>query len=234
MMSYQSKKNILKDIGQKELLDIFDNYKPKYKQLNEIRRLKSTGEVVSVSSVVRSRAIGDVDMQSWKERAEIGLKELNSIKWDKPEIDKNIRLVLSQYDELDPDDDESEIVLNKKIKMYEAMLEELQRPTIRRASRMSGRVTFNEANHIRWRAGRLTITVADYMRFLIFGHLPFTENDRHFSIDSRRRFYVSIIDVAENGWGNAPKVAECPNCARYAHENKELRDKLTRLQKMTR
>lgn len=114
------------------------------------------------------------------------------------------------------------------------MLVELGRPTIRRSSRMSGRLTFNEANLIRWRAGRLTITVADYMRFLIFGYLPFSENDRHLSIDSRRRFYVAILDVIQNGWGNPPKVEECPNCARYTHENQQLREKLERLRHLSK
>lgn len=257
LLSYEARKEILKDIGQKELLKIFDDYKPAYKPItrkkspldqqislgisieekediaNEVNRIKRTGEKVTISSLVRSRAIGEIDFETWRERAEIGLKELNSLKWDKDEINKKLRQYYSRFDEIEEDDDESELVLSKKIKEHEAMLEELDRPTIRRSARMSGRVTFNEANLIRWRAGRLTITVADYMRFLIFGYIPFTENDRHLSIKARRRFYVAILDVVENGWGEVPEVEDCPNCARYSHENQELRKKLDRLRSLS-
>ena len=258
LLSYEARKEILKDLGQEELLRIFDNYKPRYKPMNrkkspldqqislgiskqekekivkEMKRIRESGGKTSISAFVRSRAVGDIDIGEWRERAEIALKELNSLKWNKNEIEKQLRQLYSQYDDVETDDDESDIVLNGKIKQYKAMLKELQRPTIRRSSRMSGRVTFNEANLIRWRAGRLTITVADYMRFLIFGYLPFTENDRHLSIEARRRFYVAILDISQNGWGSPPKVEECPNCARYAHENKELRSKLERLRKLSK
>lgn len=258
LVSYEARKEILKDIGQKNLLKIFDNYKPSYKPItrkkspldqqislgiskeeraviaNEIKKIKKSGEKMTISSLVRSRAVGDVDIAAWRERAESGLKELNSLKWNRTQIEKNLRQFYSEYDEMDNDDDETATVLHNKIKEHEAMKKELSRPTVRRSSRMSGRVTFNEANVIRWRAGRLTITVADYMRFLIFGHLPFSENDRHLSIQAKRRFYISIIDVATNGWGEPPEVEECPNCARYAHENRELKAKLERLQKMAK
>lgn len=258
MLSYNARKDILKKIGQKDLLKLFDDYKPKYKPVTrkkspldqqislgiskaekdtiakEIKSIKGTGEQVTISSLVRSRAIGEIDLEEWRERAVIGLKELDSLKWNKSSIEKKLRQAYGQFDEIEDDDEETPLVLNRKIKQYEAMLEELSRPTIRRSSRMSGRVTFNEANLIRWRAGRLTITVADYMRFMIFGYLPFSENDRHFSIDARRRFYVAIIDVVNNGWGEPPEVEECENCVRYANENRELREKLERLRKFSR
>lgn len=258
LVSYEARKEILKDLGQKELLKIFDNYKPNYKPIqrkqspldqqislgitkeekkmisDEIKVMKKAGENITISALVRSRAIGNVDLASWRERAETGLKELNSLKWNRAEIDKELRRLYAQYDEMDDDDDETASYLHRKIKEHEGMRSELDRPTVRRSSRMSGRVTFNEANVIRWRAGRLTITVADYMRFLIFGHSPFTESDRHLSIDARRRFYVAILDVSENGWGQPPEIEECPNCARYAHENKELKAKLERLKKMSK
>lgn len=258
LMSYEARKEILKDLGQKELLKIFDDYKPSYKPItrkkspldqqislgiskeerkaisDEIKQIKKSGEKMTISSLVRSRAVSDIDIASWRERAETGLQELNSLKWNKVEIDKKLRQIYSEYDEMENDDDETASVLHNKIKQLEAMKRELARPTVRRNSRMSGRVTFNEANTIRWRAGRLTLTVADYMRFLIFGHLPFSENDRHLSMQAKRRFYISIIDVANNGWGEPPEIEECPNCARYAHENKELKAKLERLKKLSK
>lgn len=258
LLSYNARKEILKRLGQKELLQIFDDYKPSYSPIvqkkspldqqislgiskeekkaiaEEIRKIRGSGERTTVSSLVRTRAISDIDIAAWRENAENGLKELNSLKWNKQELSKELRHLYGQYDEMEDDDDETAIVLNKRIKDYENMIKEIDRPTLRRSSRMSGRVTFNEANLIRWRAGRLTLTVADYMRFLIFGYLPFTENDRHLSLKARRRFYIAAIDVAENGWGNPPKAEECPNCARYAHENQELRKKLERLRAMSK
>lgn len=256
LLSYEARKEILKKIGQKDLLKIFDNYKPKYRPVykkqspldqqislgvskserqiiaNEIKEIKKTNSKATISALIRSRAIGEVDLESWREKAIIGLKELNSIKWDKSKIEKKLRQTYKQFDNI-VEDEESAMVLNKKIKLYEARIKELSRPTIRRSSRMSGRLTFSEANLVRWRAGRLTITVADYMRFLIFGYLPFTENDRHLSIDARRRFYISILDVSKNGWGAPAEIEECPNCARYAYENRELRSKLERLRKLS-
>lgn len=258
LISYKTRKEILEDLGQKELLEIFDGYKPTYKPIEQkkspldqqislgisteerkkisedIKKMKLGGEKTTVSSLVRSRAVSDVDLAEWRERAEKGLKELNSLKWNREEISKKLRACYVQYDSMEDDDSETAIVLNLKIKELEAMKKELARPTARRSARMSGRVTFNEANIIRWRAGRLTLTVADYMRFLVFGHLPFTESDRHLSIDARRRFYVAIIDISKNGWGKPPEIEECPNCSRYAYENKELRAKLERLQKMSK
>ncbi len=258
LLSYEARKEILKKIGQEDLLKVFDGYKPKYNPISrkkspldqqislgisneerkaiatEMKVIKKTGEKVTISSLVRSRAVGEIDTEAWRERATLGLKELSSMKWNKPSIETKLRQAYSQFDSMEDDDGESALVLNKQIKVFEAMVKEIERPTLRRSSRMSGRVTFNEANLIRWRAGRLTITVADYMRFLIFGYLPFTENDRHLSIEARKRFYVSVLDVVKNGWGNPPEVEECPNCARYAHENKELREKLERLRKLSR
>lgn len=258
LLSYEARKEILKKIGQEDLLKIFDDYKPKYKPINrkkspldqqislgiskderimianEIKAIKKTGEKITISSLVRSRTISEIDLEEWREKAMVGLKELNSTKWNKGAIEQKLRQAYSQLDDLENDDEETSIVLNKKIKEYEMMITELDRDTIRRSSKMSGRVTFNEANLIRWRAGRLTITVADYMRFLIFGYLPFSENDRHLSIDARRRFYIAILDVVKNGWGTPPEVEECPNCARYAYENQELREKLERLRKLSK
>lgn len=253
LLSYEARKEILNRIGQNDLMNIFDNYKPTYTPIHqkkspldqqislgiskdekkaiaeEVKILKSAGDKTTISALVRSRAVSEIDMESWRERAELGLKDLNSIKWNKEELSKNLKILYGEYDDMEDDDDETAMVVNKKIKETEAMIKEIDRPTLRRSSRMSGRVTFNEANLIRWRAGRLTLTVADYMRFLIFGYLPFSESDRHLSVKARRRFYISVIDVSENGWGTPPTIEECPNCARYADENKELRAKLDRL-----
>jgi len=124
LLSYEARKEILKKIGQEDLLKIFDNYKPNYKPIqkkkspldqqislgiskeerkiiaNEIKEIKRTGEKVTISSLVRSRAISEIDLEAWRERAKIGLKELNSLKWNKSEIEKKLRQCYSQFDEM--------------------------------------------------------------------------------------------------------------------------------------
>ena len=77
ILSYNARKQILKDLGQEELLKIFDNYKPSYKPIRqkkspldqqisigiskderkaiaeELKKIKNTGEKVTISSLVR-------------------------------------------------------------------------------------------------------------------------------------------------------------------------------------
>ena len=116
----------------------------------------------------------------------------------------------------------------------EQKLNSLKKQNRKRGYRVSTRVTYEEANTIRWRAARLSITVPDYMRYVIFGYLPFTDADYNLSLEARKRFYVSIIDVYKNGWGEIPEVNECPNCARYKHEIEVLRDKVSRYEMLLR
>ena len=98
-----------------------------------------------------------------------------------------------------------------------------------RKYRLTGRVTTNEVNTIRWRAARLSLTVSDYMRFLLFDYMPFSGEDGHLSTDSRKKFYISIIDVARNGWGEPPQVEDCHDCARYKEEISKLNEVIRNL-----
>lgn len=254
LLSLEEKNSIIEEYGQTDLAKLFKDYRPNYKPLyqksnpldqkiavgitgeekelitNELYQIRRHDSKTSLSSVVRSRATGDIDIMTWRERAVIGLQELSRDEYNRVEVRKNVKKYLTLFD--NAEDEEDEYSHNLSLIHWQNALEELSRPTERRGFRMSGRVTFNEANHIRWRAGRLTLTVADYMRFLIFGYEPFTDGDRHMSIDARRRFYISIIDVADNGWRDAPQIEECPNCTRYAKENKELQDKLRRISEL--
>lgn len=253
LMNLDNKKEIADELGQSDLIKLFENYKPTYKPIVqkkspldqqisigitklekdkiqfEIDEMRKAGEKVTISSVVRSRAIGEIDIQSWKEHAEEGLRELEGDGWNLSEINNRINKIEKLIADVDNVTDE--IALRKELEGLKLHKEELEKPIPKKSSRMSGRVTFNEANHIRWRASRLTLTVADYMRFMIFGYHPFSDEDRHLSIDSRKRFYLAVIDVANNGWGNPPHIEECPNCARYAQEVQELRKKLERMKK---
>ena len=137
-------------------------------------------------------------------------------------------------DSEDDSRDEDMLYYKTQLDETEQKINSLKKQNRKRGYRVSTRVTYEEANTIRWRAARLSITVPDYMRYVIFGYLPFTDADYNLSLEARKRFYVSIIDVYKNGWGEIPEVNECPNCARYKHEVEVLRDKVARYEMLLR
>lgn len=261
ILDLEAKKKLLHDIHQEDLLDLFKkDYKSTYKPItqkksaldqsvgiaittkekeflqNEMKLIKRAGNGgrVSLSSVMRHRVLVEPDIQEWKERAKAGLKEFDGPDWNKAKLTRQRNKANDQLDNLPMDDKESRIILTKQLTELNAKLAQLQKPNIKRNYRLRGRVTFNEANTIRWRAGRLNITVADYMRMLIFGYLPFSDDDKTMSFETRKRFYVSILDVAINGWGNPPQQEVCPDCLRYQAEIRDLKEKLNRLTKYAR
>lgn len=254
VLDLESKKKLLKEIQQDDLLELFKkNYKSGYTPIKqkrvaldqsvaiaitadekeiltkEIVAIKRTGGKVTLSSVMRSRVLVDVDLLQWKESALAGLKELNGPDWNKRTIVRDRDKYTSQLDKLPHDDFESQKLLMARLGECNRKLRQLDKPNIKRGYRLRGRVTFNEANTIRWRAARLSLTVADYMRFLIFDYNPFSEDDKTLSVEDRKRFYVSVLDVAANGWGAPPEQESCPNCVRYIDEINELKGKVARL-----
>lgn len=250
----EAKKQLLKEIEREDLIDLFKkNYKSNYTPIrqkkvaldqsvaiaitseereilmSEIMKIKKTGGRVTLSSVMRNRVLVDVDLMAWREKALKGLEELNGPDWNKRKITKERDDYSKKMDKIPLDDSESRKLVMSRISECNRRLAMLEKPTVKRSYRLRGRVTFNEANIIRWRAARLSLTVADYMRFLIFDYMPFTDDDKTMSVDSRKRFYISILDVAANGWGTMPEVESCPNCVRHIEEIKELKAKLERL-----
>lgn len=255
ILSLEDKKALLKEMKQEELLTLFKkNYNSTYKPIKqkkvaldqqvsiaitteekeillaEMAEIKKTGGKVTLSSVMRSRVMVDIDLIEWRGRASEGLKELNGPNWNKRAITRELEKYMKSYDNLPLDDMESRKIHTYKIADCNRKLKQLEKPNIKRSYKLKGRVTFNEANIIRWRAGRLNITVADYMRFMIFGYLPFSKDDKTLSVETRKRFYISILDVAHNGWGEPPQSESCPNCLRYIEEINELKEKIKRLQ----
>lgn len=254
ILTYEQKKALLKEYEHEDMIGLFKQYKPTYKPLvqkksaldqrlavgitefekdtllNDIAILKKSGEPITRSSYVRNKVTSDIDIEMWAEHALKGLKELSSDDWDKQKVLKKLNNKIV-YLEVMEDDEEEEYIIRKEIAHLEHRLAVLGKPTVRRGFRLSGRVTFNEANFIRWKAARLTLTVADYMRFLLFGYVPFDgENDTHLSIDARKRFYISVIDVSRNGWGQPPTIENCKECVRLQQEISVLKEKLKRLQ----
>lgn len=263
ILSIKEKEKILEEIHQKDLIDLFKKgFKPQYKrveskktildqqisiaidtdeknmialELNEIRKVANK---TSLASFIRSRSLATFDIAEWYQQAIEGLEELSSESWNPKNLQNERKRFIKLLDDLEDSEDDSrdEDMLYYKTQLDECeqKLNSLKKQNRKRGYRVSTRVTYEEANTIRWRAARLSITVPDYMRYVIFGYLPFTDADYNLSLEARKRFYVSIIDVYKNGWGEIPEVNECPNCARYKHEIEVLRGKVSRYEMLLR
>lgn len=257
ILSIKEKEKILEEIHQKDLIDLFKKgFKPQYKrveskktildqqisiaidtdeknmialELNEIRKVANK---TSLASFIRSRSLATFDIAEWYQQALEGLEELSSDSWNPKTLQNERKQYIKLLDDLEDSEDDSRdedmLFYKTRLDETEQKINSLKKQNRKRGYRVSTRVTYEEANTIRWRAARLSITVPDYMRYVIFGYLPFTDADYNLSLEARKRFYVSIIDVYKNGWGEIPEVNECPNCARYKHEIEVLRDKVAR------
>lgn len=263
ILSIKEKEKILEEIHQKDLIDLFKKgFKPQYKrveskktildqqisiaidtdeknmialELNEIRKIANK---TSLASFIRSRSLATFDIAEWYQQALEGLEELSSDSWNPKTLQNERKQYIKLLDDLEDSEDDSRdedmLFYKTRLDETEQKINSLKKQNRKRGYRVSTRVTYEEANTIRWRAARLSITVPDYMRYVIFGYLPFTDADYNLSLEARKRFYVSIIDVYKNGWGEIPEVNECPNCARYKHEIEVLRDKVARYELLLR
>lgn len=263
ILSIKEKEKILEEIHQKDLIDLFKKgFKPQYKrveskktildqqisiaidtdeknmialELNEIRKVANK---TSLASFIRSRSLATFDIAEWYKQALEGLEELSSDSWNPKTLQNERKQYIKLLDDLEDSEDDSRdedmLFYKTRLDETEQKINSLKKQNRKRGYRVSTRVTYEEANTIRWRAARLSITVPDYMRYVIFGYLPFTDADYNLSLEARKRFYVSIIDVYKNGWGEIPEVNECPNCARYKHEIEVLRDKVARYELLLR
>lgn len=253
-LKLENKQSILASLGQENLMKLFQN-QPKFKPIepkkialdqqiaitlseNEKQRLiqdreriRELGKLPSISSYIRKKILLQLDIEQWREFAEQGLKNLDNSDTESKTLQKQkIRLInsIDQLDDIVKSDIDTEEIdrLKKELEEIENRLMLLKSTKQeKRIYRLSGNITFNEANFVRWRAARLSLSLADYIRFILFDYQP-TIDDNHMSVESRKRFYVSILEVAQNGWGNPPVVNECPNCARYLDDIKKLQKQI--------
>lgn len=253
-LKLENKQNILAGIGQQGLIKLFQN-QPKFKPIepkkialdqqiaitlsenekqqliHDRERIRELGKLPSISSYIRKKILLQLDIEQWRTLAEQGLKNLSNSDTESKALQKQkIRLInsIDQLDDIVKDDINTEEInkLKKELEEIENRLMLLKSTKQeKRIYRLSGNITFNEANFVRWRAARLSLSLADYIRFILFDYQP-TVDDNHMSVESRKRFYVSILEVAQNGWGNPPVVNECPNCARYLDDIKKLQEQI--------
>lgn len=255
-MTVESKLALLKKYGREELADLFrDEWKPRKSpakkrgapldqrvtitvtdaeraSLNaEIEKIKSIGDKTSMAEIIRSRAIGSVDAQRWKSLAEEGLKELDEIEKNKSTLEAE---KAGMYEVMDEEEDPDEAFFHqKKIDEIKHKLSKLVAQNVKRNNRLSGRMSTAEAETVKWRAQRLCISASDFLRMMIFALEPNSHADSHMSLDAKRRFYISIIDVADNGWGTPPKIYHCSQCMNYVDVIRDLRSEIDKLRKFT-
>lgn len=253
-LKLENKQSILAGLGQENLMKLFQNqpkFKPiepkkialdqqiaitlseneKQKLIQDRERIRELGKLPSISSYIRKKILLQLDIEQWREFAKQGLKNLDNSDTESKTLQKQkIRLInsIDQLDDIVKSDIDTEEIdrLKKELEEIENRLMLLKSTKQeKRIYRLSGNITFNEANFVRWRAARLSLSLADYIRFILFDYQP-TIDDNHMSVESRKRFYVSILEVAQNGWGNPPVVNECPNCARYLDDIKKLQEQI--------
>jgi hypothetical protein len=196
--------------------------------LHNLGETNSTGTKTTASSLVRSKAMGSIDVHRWREIAENALKELNQLSDSQPSLIKEQKQLRYSLEE---EDDEEQIgMTERRLAAINLELARLIAKGEPRRVRLSGRLSMAESELIKWRASRLYISISDYLRFLIFDNLPNSPADAHLALNSRRRFYISVIDVANNGWGDPPSVAQCSQCTNYLEEVGKLRDRISQLE----
>lgn len=258
-LKLENKRNILAGIGQQNLINLFQN-QPKFKPIepkklaldqqvaitlsenekerliNDRDKIQELGKLPSISSYIRKKIVLPLDIEEWRAFAEQGLKDLNNSDTESKSLSKQKLKLINAIDLLDDitnvDKDTQEVEkLKQELQQVEERLSLLKSTKQeKRIYKLTGNITFNEANFVRWRAARLSIPVADFIRFTLFDYQP-TIDDNHMSVDARKRFYISILDVCDNGWGKPPVVNECPNCARYLADIKRLQQQIEYLQK---
>ena len=258
ILSLQSKQQILKELQQEDLLELFKTkyvksiYTPpklrktpldqhiaiainkEEKELlkSTLLEIKKAGPGISISSYIRNQSVLPIDLEVWKDRALEGLQKLATDDYNKDALMKKRRQYIKMIDHADDDAEEDLFFYRKKLQEVDNRLAEVTKKSSKRTFKLNGRVTFQEASDIRWKAARLSLSVADYLRFLIFGYEPFSIADNHLSVDSRKRFYISILDIHNTGWGQPPQQETCPNCLRYMKEVQILKEQLARFQKL--
>lgn len=250
-MSVKDKLEVLEEIGRNDLVDLFKGWKPRTSNRkkrgapldqrisitvtsgerisldSELKSVKSAGEKITMSQFIRNRALGSVDINGWRDIAVNALSELDNIAKNQVEIRKRKRVLAGLAEE--EDDSEQLALLNQEIAVINTRLEKIVAQNEKRSNRLSGRMSMAESETIKWRAQRLCISSSDYLRMMIFDLSPDSSSDSHMSLDAKRRFYISILDVSNSGWGEPPTIYQCSQCENYMDEIRRLRDEVEQL-----
>lgn len=248
-MDMDSKLRLLKRYGREDLADLFkEEWQPrrsparkksapldqrvtitvtddeKESLMNEVEKIKSIGSKTSMAEIIRSRTVGAVDIQQWKNIAEKALKDLDDIESNKTAREARRGALTEMMD--DEDDEDQAFFYQGEINKINEDLAKLVAQSVKRSNRLSGRMSTAESETIKYRAQRLCISASDFLRMMVFALEPDSHADAHMSLDAKRRFYISIIDVAENGWGTPSTVYHCSQCENYVETIRNLTEEL--------
>lgn len=250
-LSLEEKVAALKTFGDESMIEVFKDWSParynyrkksapldqrisvavtsadKERLLKELADLKKAGEKISMSQYIRNKATGNIDLGEWREAAESALRDISHLKANYKEMKKEKAGLQAVIE--DEEDEEAITVARMRIGEIDEYLNLLKSNKIKRGIRLAGRTTFAEREIIVWRAQRLSLNISDYLRFAVFNYLPNSEADAHLPLESRQRFYISVLEVAENGFGTPPSSATCSNCITYLEELAKLRDEVRAL-----
>ena len=249
VLSVEDKLKILEQRGQTDLIDIFKDWKPRVSTRKrkgapldqrvsiaitpaeramldgELKAIKETGKATSLGALIRSRAMGTPNVTEWREIAWKELDNLTEIINSEKELKKRKSII---EDVLENEEDEEQVsILEKELYEIKLKLGKLATtPGEKRSVRLQGRMTYAEAEQVKWRAQRLCLSTTDYLRMLIFDLNPVGISDQHLNLDARRRFYVSIAAVADDGFQAPPGVHQCSQCESYADEIARLNERI--------
>lgn len=247
-LSLEERLKFLADAGRVDLVEAFKEWKPRVSKAKkrgapldqrvsititgderfsldkQLSSLKAEGSGISMSQFIRNRAMASVDAQEWRQIAVKALQEIEEIATNSAQLRKRksqLTIVLDTED-----DDEQAHIYEREIVTINQKLEKITAQNKKRTYRLAGRMSMNEAETVKWRASRLHLSASDFLRMMIFGHVPDSDADSHMSLAAKRRFYMAIIDVADNGWGDVPKIYNCSQCENYMDEIRRLREQL--------
>jgi len=247
-LSLEERLQILAQAGRTDLVEAFKEWKPRVSKAKkrgapldqrvsititgderfsldrEMATLKAEQTGISMSQLIRNRALGSVDIQEWRQIAVKALQEIEEIAQTSAQLRRRksqLTIILDTED-----DDEQSHIYEREIVTINHKLEKITAQNKKRTYRLAGRMSMNEAETVKWRASRLHLSASDFLRMMIFGHVPDSDADSHMSLAAKRRFYIAIIDVADNGWGDVPKIYNCKQCENYIEEIRTLREQL--------
>lgn len=193
-ISTDDKIAILEERGRADLVDLFKGWQPRVSNRkkrgapldqrvsitvttperlsldSELKKIKSLGEKITMSQFIRNRALGTVDINGWRERADSALAEIDDAYDNQSDYRKEKENLI---DRIESEDDEDVIsVYSIKINEINRKLNKLVAQNEKRNNRLSGRMSMAEAETIKWRAQRLCISSSDYLRMMIFALEP--------------------------------------------------------------
>lgn len=191
----------------------------------ELKALKESSQRISMSNFIRNKAIGNIDIMGWRDIALKEIPEIERIHMQEGDLRKRRLSIIAELDEEDMDGETARL-LQRDLADINASLRKVNAQNEKRSNRLSGRMTTAEAETVKWRAQQLKISTSDYLRMILFDLEPASSGDAHMSFEAKMAFYISILNVADNGWGSPPTIYQCRQCESYLDEIQRLRQEI--------